>query len=657
MTTTPESIASTWLADTAHEPRMLAETETQLRRLRAHLERGTPGAERSGARGDPITGWLHAMARAATALDGIADIERGDGRYLILVHAGTALREARDALARAPDQGAGAALTARTSAMQASVRDAIEALHTATWLTLTPPREPTDRACIANRGPVALRHIELTTGNDTVLGATPYLGGYQEASIDIDASTLEKGQLRFHARTHRGCADQRHGAGESGAPAQGRQRRGHAPRDGAPDRTHLRAPRRNQPRHPRRRQRARAPRHPRRTVRGRGARRLGNRTLYASHRRRRGHAGRSGTDRRRHRTRTRRDNARAERRPRHRQRGGASPAHREHTRARRRATHLADHRQRGHALRRNRTGRGRERGRQPARTRAERAAPRARHRRRRRHSGASACATNRPSTDWASWSTRAKSRGASVTPARRPQHGAGRTPGQWPFGTRCAHATTGTVCPEDFTEQRIAIIEIPPGEPTTIEMEAHGVRIEGEQRRDVRIEGQRTRDGETVALWLTDADGREASWSETEQRCAHTRFHERTDRHVDAGGERARDRPRPARHRPGDPRRARPPPDAARSGRHRQRACDGAGSALHPQRRGPRHRPGAQSRGCTMRRAPERSTHRPVHATRYRTGRRAPSANPARDGTTRNRGTLRDELRRNRSCGSRHNRV
>ena len=205
MTTTPESIASTWLADTAHEPRMLAETETQLRRLRAHLERGTPDAERSGARGDPITGWLHAMARAATALDGIADIERADGRYLILVHAGTALREARDALARAPDQGAGAALTARTSAMQASVRDAIEALHTATWLTLTPPGEPADRACIANRGPVALRHIELTTGNDTVLGATPYLAGYQEASIDIDASTLEKGQLRFRARTLEGA--------------------------------------------------------------------------------------------------------------------------------------------------------------------------------------------------------------------------------------------------------------------------------------------------------------------------------------------------------------------------------------------------------------------------------------------------------------------
>ena len=205
MTTTPKSIASTWLADTAHDPRTLAETETQLRRLRAHLEPGTPGAERSGARGDPITGWLHAMARAATALDGIADIERGDGRYLILVHAGTALREARDALARAPDQGAGAALTARTSAMQASVRDAIEALHTATWLTLTPPREPTDRACIANRGPVALRHIELTTGNDTVLGATPYLAGYQEASIDIDASTLEKGQLRFRARTLEGA--------------------------------------------------------------------------------------------------------------------------------------------------------------------------------------------------------------------------------------------------------------------------------------------------------------------------------------------------------------------------------------------------------------------------------------------------------------------
>ena len=517
MTTTPESIASTWLADTAHEPRTLAETETQLRRLRAHLEPGTPGTERSGARGDPITGWLHAMARAATALDGIADIERADGRYLILVHAGTALREARDALARAPDQGAGATLTARTSAMQASVRDAIEALHTATWLTLTPPGEPADRACIANRGPVALRHIELTTGNDTVLAATPYLAGYQEATIDIDTSKIEKGQLRFDARTIEGApitgtvqaraGPQHHADADPGTHTATTRRIARTfARPGATNPVILDA--RNAPE-----------RHAildalcaggqlggwaiarctLRIVEGEGTRgvraQIGDAIEHAL-------AGTTpapsaGPDT---------DTAEALRL--------RTESALERAGAQRilliidNADTLCD------AIARGEGGNAADNLRALVQSEPRLglviAGGKALKRERMRYEspfyglGIVVHASEEPQ--------RQRDAGAPATPHAAPDQ---RTPGQWPFGTRCAHATTGTVCPEDFTEQRIAIIEIPPGEPATIEMEAHGVRIEG----------QRTRDGRAVALWLTDADGRETSWSETEQRCAHTRFH------------------------------------------------------------------------------------------------------------------------------------
>ena len=519
MTTTPESIASTWLADTAHEPRMLAETETQLRRLRAHLEPGTPGAERSGARAGPITGWLHAMARAATALDGIADIERADGRYLILVHAGTALREARDALARAPDQGAGATLTARTSAMQASVRDAIEALHTATWLTLTPPGEPAARACIANRGPVALRHIELTTGNDTVLAATPYLAGYQEATIDIDTSKIEKGQLRFHARTIEGApitgtvqaraGPQHHADADPGTHTATTRRIARTfARPGATNPVILDA--RNTPE-----------RHAildalcaggqlggwaiarctLRIVEGEGTRgvraQIGDAIEHAL-------AGTTpapsaGPDT---------DTAEALRL--------RTESALERAGAQRilliidNADTLCD------AIARGEGGNAADNLR--ALVQSE---PRL---------GLVIAGGETLERERMRYASPFYGLGVVVHAGEEPrrqrdtsapdQHG----PGRWPFGAHHAQAATGVVCPEDFTEQPVAIIEIPPGEPTTIEIEAYGARIEGEQRRDVRIEGQRTRDGRTVALWLTDAGGREASWSETEQRCAHTRF-------------------------------------------------------------------------------------------------------------------------------------
>ena len=515
MTTTPESIASTWLADTAHEPRTLAETETELRRLRAHLEPGTPGAERSGARGDPTSGWLHAMARAATALDGIADIERGDGRYLILVHAGTALREARDAIARAPDQGAGAALTARTSAMQASVRDAIEALHTATWLTLTPPGKPAARARIANRGPVALRHIEVTTSNDTVLAATPYLGGYQEATIDIDASTLEKGQLRFHARTIEGApisgtaqaraAPQPRGDNVAGTHAATARRIARTfARPGATNPVILdgdNAPERH------------AildalcadgelggwaiARCTLRIVEGEGTRGVRAQIGDAIEHALAGTTPAPSDDP---------DTAQALRL--------RTESTLERAGAQRilliidNADTLCD------AIARGEGGNAADNLRALVQSEPRLglviAGGEALRRERMRYEspfyglGIVVHASDE--------SQRQHDATAPATSNTAPNP---RTPGQWPFGTRCAHATTGTVCAEDFTEQRIAIIEIPPGEPATIEMEAHGVRIEG----------QRTRDGRAVALWLTDADGREASWSETEQRCAHTRFH------------------------------------------------------------------------------------------------------------------------------------
>ena len=537
MTTTPESIASTWLADTAHEPRMLAETETQLRRLRAHLEPGTPHGERSGAGAGPITGWLHAMARAATVLDGIADIERGDGRYLILVHADTALREARDALARAPDQGAGAALIARTSAMQASVRDAIEALHPATWLTLTPPGEPADRACIANRGPVALRHIEVTTSNDTVLAATPYLAGYQEATIDIDidTNTIGKGQLRFHARTIEGApitgtvqaraAPQPRGDSVAGTHAATARRIARTfARPGATNPVILdgdNAPERHAILDA---LCAGGPlegwaiaRCTLRIVEGEGTRgvraQIGDAIEHALAGTR--PAPSAGPDT---------DTAEALR-PR-------TESTLERAGAQRILLIIDNADTLCEAIARGEGGNAADNLRalvqsEPRLGLVIAGGEALRRERMRYESPFYGLGIVVHASDESQRQHDARAPATSHT-APNP-----RTPGQWPFGTRCAHATTGTVCPEDFAEQPVAIIEIAPGEPTTIEIEAHGVRIEG----------QRTRDGRTAALWLTDAGGREASWSETEQRCAHTRFHSApTATHTPGASVRAIDR-------------------------------------------------------------------------------------------------------------------
>ena len=81
---------------------------------------------------------------------------------------------------------------------------------------------------------------------------------------------------------------------------------------------------------------------------------------------------------------------------------------------------------------------------------------------------------------------------------------------RWPFGDIAQAGTAVVACPEHFAGTAVSIVEIPPGQATTLEGPTPGSRIEA----------VRTTNGETLALWLTEHDGREAGWSETQAQCA-----------------------------------------------------------------------------------------------------------------------------------------
>ena len=514
MNTNPtEAVATTWLSEAPHAPHTLAETETQLTLL-ATLAQGArvqaPGAARAV---DAPRAWLDAMARAATALADIDDIERDDAHYLILIHVDTAMAQATHALEAHSDAATDVALEARTRAMHAQVQRSIERLRQAARLSLTRGEGNDAGAHLANEGPVGLRHIEISRRNGTPLARTPYLGAYQITSIAIGADTPATGDLRFRARTI-------DGAPITGTPAPSARRTPTAPRQEHDD-AHTR----------------RAAAHIARQIERPGA---PNPILLvgASAERRRAvldavcengplrywgiarctlqiveGAGTRGV-------RAQLANAIA---------GTTEPAGpgaedanpqdpidddtAEGLRARAEAALDANAPRRIVLIVENADtlceaiARG-EGGNVADNLRAlVQSEPRL---------GLIIAGGDALHAEQMRYASPFYGMGVAVpteaNPVPRRQQRPAQTPPprRWPFGATPDEPNAGAACAEDFTDQPIAIVEIPPGAPATIE-------ILGDAS---RVEGRPAPHGALLTLWLTDTDGREASWTETRERCA-----------------------------------------------------------------------------------------------------------------------------------------
>ena len=501
-----DAVAATWLSETPHAPRTLAHTEAQLTRLRTLAEDTTaPGHERAP---DAARGWLDAMVRAAAALADIDDIERDDAHYLILIHVDTAMAQATHALEAHSGAATHLALEARTRAMHAQVRRSIERLRLAARLSLTRGEANDAGAHLANEGPIALRHIEISCRTGAPLARTPYLGAYQGTTIALGPDTLATGDLRFRARTI-------DGAPIRGTPAPGPR----APRPAEPwadTRTAARIARQiERPGAPNPILLVGASAERRRAVLDAVCEsgplrhwRIARCTLPIVE-----GAGTRGV-------RAQLANAIA---------GTTEPAGpgaedanpqdpidddtAEGLRAR--AEAALD----GNAPRRivlivenadtlcEAIARG-EGGNVADNLRAlVQSEPRL---------GLIVAGGDALHAERMRYASPFYGLGITIALDARPvprrhQHPAQTPPPRrWPFGATPDEPSAGAACAEDFADQPIAIVEIPPGAPATLE-------ILGDAS---RVDGRPAPHGALLALWLTDTDGREASWTETRERCA-----------------------------------------------------------------------------------------------------------------------------------------
>ena len=501
-----DDVAATWLSETPRAPRTLAHTEAQLTRLRTLAEDTTaPGHDRAP---DAARAWLDAMVRAAAALADIEDIERDDAHYLILIHVDTAMAQATHALEAHSGAATHLALEARTRAMHAQVRRSIERLRLAARLSLTRGEGNNAGARLANEGPVGLRHIEISCGTGAPLARTPYLGAYQGTTIALGPDTLARSDLRFRARTI-------DGAPIRGTPAPGPR----APRAAEPwadTRTAARiAGQIERPGAPNpillvgaSAERRRAvldavcesgplrhwgiARCTLRIVEGAGTRgvrvQLANAIAGTTE-----PAGPGAQDAN---PQDPIDDDTAEG-----LRAGAEAAL--DANAPRRIMLIVENADTlCEAIARGEGGNVADNLR--ALVQSE---PRL---------GLIVAGGDALHAEQIRYESPFYGLGITIAldthrvPRRQQRPAQIPAPRRWPFGATPHEPSPGAACAEDFADQPIAIVEIPPGAPATIEIIADASRVEGRPAPH----------GALLALWLTDTDGREASWTETRERCA-----------------------------------------------------------------------------------------------------------------------------------------